>query len=825
MTSHTGEGERDERLREFNAGREGPTTPGQLYGRLFYLLHRSTDYISQVATYVKFIEIDQFLQTVMFSLYGNHQCEAEEEHLLLRVFRTLMAGELANAQSINEFFRQNSVLTRMLTTYTRRGPGFRYINVVQGAIVRELAARSSSSDEKLSLEINPSKVFEELAAKYRAEHEGAEIWGEEREAAPPPEEHADLPYVKEAIAARVPVIEGYMERLLSEYERHVDDVPYEMRWICRQVKELIRARWHRVGFEQVCTMIGGFFILRFLNPALISPAEYGVPAKEDGSGGNIQLSQEARRNLTVIAKVQQNLSNSVRFSETKERFMTPLNCIFDRLSTRFLRFLDALTEVDDLDHHLSLDSYVRLAKLDKEERITVTANELYFMHDLLLRNKDSLIAKFGAEDDLCALLGELPPAPQKLPRSQDYDVVLKLIPPAGTGEEGEEGGHSELLRMPPEALFGEAEYHLFNIACGVTEAGAFDKEKDAELVAFVVKVGKIAKDKRLKEHAKKMKDVLEALQEEGAITGKNNFLPLRKALASDIDDIPARVARAEADYARLKEALDAIEKRQKDLVTQIETYGQYLDNVRTRSMSTSAGKGAPRPAPSVAVTATKSQQPVVSTDKKDKKSDKKSDKKDEKKDDKKSDKKDDKKSDKKEDKKEEPKKDAKKDDKKEEKKDDKKSDKKESKGSKEGKGNATTTGSIRSGASKRGGSDKKKKKEAAPAAAPESEAAETSSVVVSIKELSKTGVLESVAEEVGEKGATDMKFSVLLSGAIVITGLTKKKEAIEELRVEIVWDELLGAQADGKKTVKTSLFVYNVNAMVFFVNKNIFAKK
>ena len=717
LSGHGGEGAKEERLREFNAGKSGAAGPtqGQLYGRLFYLLHRNTEYIARLASYVKFSEIDQFLQTVMFSLYGNHQCEAEEEHLLLTMFRSLMADELGKAHNINEIFRQNSVLTRMLTTYTRRGPGFRYLGVVQGPVVREVLA----AGDNLSLEINPSKVFDECAAKYRAENDGEEIW--ERDGlteAPPAEEHAGLPYVQAAIRERVPQIEAYAERLLKAYEAHIADVPYEMRWICRQVKDLLRARWPRASYARVCAMVGGFFVLRFLNPALISPVEYGV------ADAGTKVSPGTRRNLTVIAKVQQNLSNSVRFSEAKELFMTPLNTIFDRLEQRFLGFLDALTDVDDLDHHLSLDSYVRLAKLDREELIPVTANELYFMHDLLLRNSAALKDAFGPSDDLCALLAEMPPAPQKLSRVEDYEVILKLVPPPRATDT------EELMRLPPEALFAEAEYHLFSIACAAPPPAAFNSEKDAALQAFLEKVAAAAAaaegegGKQLREHVKKLRAVLELLQKAGTLSAENNFLPLRKALASDIDDIPARVKRSEADLARLKEALTATEKCYNDLLARIDTYAQYLSNVRTRSVSS-----------------------------------------------------------------------------------------------------ASSTRPLAKGGDA-AGKKKKKKGDDKDAAGDDNDdaAAAVDVVVVSIKELCRTGVVTRVGDELKEMGATDMRFAVKPSGAIAISALTKKKETIDKFSVEIVWDDLLGNQAAGKKSVSTDMLDYNVDAMTFFINKNIYAK-
>jgi Ras GTPase-activating-like protein IQGAP2/3 len=57
----------------------------QLYGRLFFILQTSPEYIAHLTRQVSLREIDGLLQIVMFSLYGN-QYENREEHLLLSMF-------------------------------------------------------------------------------------------------------------------------------------------------------------------------------------------------------------------------------------------------------------------------------------------------------------------------------------------------------------------------------------------------------------------------------------------------------------------------------------------------------------------------------------------------------------------------------------------------------------------------------------------------------------------------------------------------------------------------------------------------------------------
>jgi len=58
----------------------------QQYGNLFYLLQAEPRHIATLCRLVTMQEIDQLLQTVMFTIYGN-QYESREEHLLLTMFQ------------------------------------------------------------------------------------------------------------------------------------------------------------------------------------------------------------------------------------------------------------------------------------------------------------------------------------------------------------------------------------------------------------------------------------------------------------------------------------------------------------------------------------------------------------------------------------------------------------------------------------------------------------------------------------------------------------------------------------------------------------------
>jgi len=132
----------------------------EVYGNLFHFLQRETTYTSALARLVKLGEVDNLLQTVMFTLYGN-QYDDEEEHLLLSMFKAVLKEDFDEATSLATLMRANTAITRMMTTYTRRGPGQQYLKSTLTSVLQEVTA-----DPNMNLEINPIKVYEAYIIDY-----------------------------------------------------------------------------------------------------------------------------------------------------------------------------------------------------------------------------------------------------------------------------------------------------------------------------------------------------------------------------------------------------------------------------------------------------------------------------------------------------------------------------------------------------------------------------------------------------------------------------------------------------------------------------------
>lgn len=141
----------------------------QQYANLFFLLQSEPRHIASLCRLVSLSEIDTLLQTVMFTLYGN-QYESREEHLLLTMFQvrflsmfvcvsdtvdlqSVLSAQFETATEFGSLLRANTPVSRMMTTYTRRGPGQSYLKSVLAERINSLIEHKD-----LNLEINPLKV-------------------------------------------------------------------------------------------------------------------------------------------------------------------------------------------------------------------------------------------------------------------------------------------------------------------------------------------------------------------------------------------------------------------------------------------------------------------------------------------------------------------------------------------------------------------------------------------------------------------------------------------------------------------------------------------
>ena len=203
----------------------------QQYSNLFFLLQSEPRHIANLCRLVSLTEIDTLLQTVMFTLYGN-QYESREEHLLLTMFQSVLSSQFETATEFGSLLRANTPVSRMMTTYTRRGPGQSYLKSVLAERINSLIEHKD-----LNLEINPVKVYEQMIIQIE----------EETGALPPnlprgvpPEVAAANSDVQAIIAPRLTMLMEIANSFLVTIIESMESVPYGIRWICKQIRSLTR---------------------------------------------------------------------------------------------------------------------------------------------------------------------------------------------------------------------------------------------------------------------------------------------------------------------------------------------------------------------------------------------------------------------------------------------------------------------------------------------------------------------------------------------------------------------------------------------------------
>eukprot|EP00052_Salpingoeca_macrocollata_P018497 m.151912 g.151912 ORF g.151912 m.151912 type:complete len:659 (-) comp20710_c0_seq3:186-2162(-) len=367
----------------------------ELYGHMILLLQNSPHYLARLARQLPLSEIDDFLQIVMFTVFGSG--DARGEFQLLSVFECALNMEFTACPELGNLMRSNTATSRMMTSYSRREQGQVYLRKTLRPPLRILFEMSH-----INLDTDPVKIYREL---------GLKLIEDEKEISS--ENCAIFPEVQRVIEERVQCLMEMTSRFLSAITQSLDDVPYGVRWLCRTIKMLTRQKYRGATIENISSLIGGFFLLRFVNPAIISPDAFNI--MEDKPSGNV------RRNLTFIAKTLQSAANSAEYA--KHKHLASLHNFVQLGNQQLHAFFAELCDVEDFFDQYRLQSIEAIADLEKT--LVITPNDLFTLHRLMDKYRKSM--GLAADDKMILLLDELGPPPQNLARQINTPLSLLLI--------------------------------------------------------------------------------------------------------------------------------------------------------------------------------------------------------------------------------------------------------------------------------------------------------------------------------------------------------------------------------------------------------------
>ncbi|KAH0543981.1 hypothetical protein FGG08_001748 [Glutinoglossum americanum] len=528
----------------------------QKYGNLLFLLQSEPRHIAHLCRLVTMAEIDSLLQTVMFTIYGN-QYESREEHLLLTMFQSVLTWQFDNTPEYSSLLRANTPVSRMMTTYTRRGPGQSYLKVVLSERINSLIELRD-----LDLEINPLKVYERMIAQIE-EDTGSLPASLPRGVTA--EQAADNEQVQAIIEPRLTMLVEIANSFLTTIIDNLEETPYGIRWICKQIRSLSRRKYPDAQDQVICTLIGGFFFLRFINPAIVTPRSYMLV---DGTPADYP-----RRTLTLIAKMLQNLANKPSYA--KEPYMAKLQPFIHQNKERANQFLNDLCEVQDFYETLELDNYVALSKKDLE--LSITLNEVYATHALLEKHSAELAKDENSH--LSVLLQELGSAPAQLPRKENRTINLPLF---SKWETAIDDLTAALDITQEEVFFMEAKSTFVQIMRSLPPNSSVMRrplrlEKVADAAAT------LRNDAVMVRKGIRAMELLSQLQELRVIDRADSFSLLRDEVEQELVHLGSLKEKVVDETKKLDEVYRTIRDHNGYLVGQLETYKSYLHNVRSQS--------------------------------------------------------------------------------------------------------------------------------------------------------------------------------------------------------------------------------------------------
>lgn len=501
-------------------------------------------------------EIDSLLQTVMFTIYGN-QYESREEHLLLTMFQSVLTWQFDNTAEYSSLLRANTPVSRMMTTYTRRGPGQTFLKEVLRDKINSLIELRD-----VDLEINPLKVYESIQAKKQEEtgtipdHMPKGVTAEQA---------AEHPEVQQMIEPRLKMLTDIATDFLDTIIAGLDRTPYGIRWICKQIRSLSKRKYPDAQDQTICTLIGGFFFLRFINPAIVTPKSYmlieGTPA------------ESPRRTLTLVAKMLQNLANKPSYA--KEPYMARLQPFVQQNKDKVNRFMLDLCEVQDFYESLEMDNYVALSK--KDLQLSITLNEIYATHSLLEKHHHVLAR--DEHSHLKSILDDVGPAPPQLLRRDNRAITLPLF---SRWEHDFNDLTAALDVTDEEVYFMEAKTNFVQIIRTIPQHKDVRKrplrlDKVAEAAATM------RNDALMVRKGIRCMELLNQLEELGLVEKADNYETLRAEVEQELVHLGSLREKCIEESTQLEEVFRTIRDHNSYLVGQLETYKSYLHNVRNQA--------------------------------------------------------------------------------------------------------------------------------------------------------------------------------------------------------------------------------------------------
>ncbi|CAH0561866.1 unnamed protein product [Brassicogethes aeneus] len=191
------------------------------------------------------------------------------------------------------------------------------------------------------------------------------------------------------------------QRVFDAIVNSADKFPPQLRSMCHCLYQVLSKRFPQFPQNNIGA-VGTVIFLRFINPAIVSPQEMGIVAK--------QVPTSIKRGLMLMSKILQNIANHVEFS--KEQHMLPFNdylkANFEIGRRFFIKIASDCETVDQTSHSMSFISDANVLALHR-----LLWNHQEKIGDYLSSSRDHKAVGRRPFDKMATLLAYLGPPEHK----------------------------------------------------------------------------------------------------------------------------------------------------------------------------------------------------------------------------------------------------------------------------------------------------------------------------------------------------------------------------------------------------------------------------
>jgi Ras GTPase-activating-like protein IQGAP2/3 len=528
------------------------------YQNFFYLLQTEPRYLAKCVYLVNAEQMESFLETTILTLYGDAYTP-REEFLILKLFQLAIQHEISMTKGLSDFVGGDSVVPKMLITYNRRKQGTEYLKKTLQPLLSSLMEKT-----ELNLELHPLIIYQGIINDQ--EMETGQKSTLERGISQ--EQALQNPDVKRILTARTQELERICQSFLDGIIRTIDDLPYGIRWITKQLRDLYLKAMPNAAKEDIIKLQMYFVYYRFINLAIVTPDSFNIV--------DTDIPAVARKNLVFIAKVLQNVFNFREFTANDN--LAGLNEFINRSKPALLRYVDDVPRVEDPEDHLQVTRYNELTHQTKPV-ISISLHEIYNTHSLVAKHLDALAP--DKEDPLRQIMVDLGAPPENVSEEDDREIQLTLTNRFKVEVEEE----NEIQK-----LIAETKELVIPILRLVPIQNTIQRLTLMDILEYGIKHATENNNRDLSNKINQVLENLGKLEKEDVVSKEDNYESFIHDVALEVANRSAIREQQRKEIIRLTNTLENLTKYEGFVRDKIKEYQEYVDQCIKQTYNPSAKK-------------------------------------------------------------------------------------------------------------------------------------------------------------------------------------------------------------------------------------------